>query len=69
MNIPAKNYADSEMVYFPEHWDDQTKKLVRFMIVEAFQTGYNTGYDLGKGTGSGVAVGMLYDVIERLQKK
>jgi hypothetical protein len=65
---PAVLYADQEMQYFPAHWDEQTRQLVRFMLTEAYNAGHNTGYELGMGTGEGVAVGMLYDVIERLQK-
>jgi hypothetical protein len=69
LNIPANKYADGEMEYFPAHWDEQTKQLVRFMIFEAYNVGYISGYDLGKGTGSSLAVGLLVDVIEKLQKK
>jgi hypothetical protein len=69
MSIPANLYADGEMQYFPKHWDEETKQLIRFMIFEAYNAGNIVGYDLGKGTGSDLAVGLLVDVIEKLQKK
>lgn len=68
MSVAASKYADSEMVYFPQHWDEQTKQLVRFMIVEAYNAGHLIGYGLGQGTGTGVAVQLLYEVIEKLQE-
>lgn len=62
-------YVNEESKYFPEEWDDETRKLVRFMIQEAFQAGQNLGYDLGVGTGKGVSISLLNDAIEYLQGK
>lgn len=39
--MKPNEYADGEMQYMPEHFDEQTKLLVRFMIQEAFQAGQN----------------------------
>lgn len=59
----------SEMKHYPLHWDDQTRSLVSFMLMEAFRSGRQIGYELGKGTGQGIAVGMLHDVIAKLQEQ
>lgn len=65
--VKAQLYADKEVRYFPKHFDDQTKQLVRFMISEAYATGHNSGYEIGFRTGQDVSVGLLNDVIGKLQ--
>jgi hypothetical protein len=37
-------YAETESKFFPAHWDEQTRALVKFMIQEAYQAGKNDGY-------------------------
>lgn len=64
--ITGKKYAEAEMKYFPQHWDEQTKNQVQFMITEAFNSGHSNGYDLGNRIGKGIAVTLLHDMIEKL---
>lgn len=45
--INANDYADSEKKFFPQHWDEQTVSLVRFMLLEAYNAGTTAGIDLG----------------------
>ena len=67
MSIQATLYAENELQYLPQHYDDQTKKLIRFMLMEAYNAGFSTGYKLGEGTGKGFAIERLYDLINALQ--
>jgi hypothetical protein len=64
----AVEYADSEEFYFPAHWDRETKQLVRFMLMEAFNGGSNQGFEIGRKKESEIAINLLNDVIEKMTK-
>lgn len=68
MALIANNYVDGQMAYFPEQIDEQTKRIVRFMIFEAYNEGYKTGFDFGKSNGKRIAIEAINEAIEKLLK-
>lgn len=59
----AKEYAESEALYFPQHWDEQTIKLVKFMLIESF----NTGVINGRGLALHYSIDQLKGVIKAME--
>lgn len=43
--MKAHNYAHEEEKYFPKHWDDEARTLVKFMLVEAWNAGNRDAID------------------------
>jgi hypothetical protein len=68
-HMNAVEFSDAEEKHFPSHWDDETKQLVRFMLMEAFNNGSNQGFEIGRNQGFEVSTNLLNDVINRLTKK
>jgi hypothetical protein len=70
----AAAYVDSEIKYLPAHFDEQTKELIRFMLLEAFNAGVNNyGYKSGLNRGFELSASAIQQqkeiMLERLEEK
>lgn len=61
----GKLYADSEVQCFPRTWDDKTRQLVRFMILEAFIAGSSAGHEAGLNKAFEIASAKVEELRER----
>lgn len=66
----ATFYANQQMEYFPNDWDQELRDRVWFMIRESFQLGEDLGMKLGLKAGQHIAYqSVLNKLLNNLQQK
>jgi hypothetical protein len=69
MSQEAKDYVEAETKFFPVHFSQKEKDLIRFMILEAFNAGMNRGFDKGMIRECEIAADIAADRLQQLKNR